>query len=138
MEHYVITVLFDEKPQTVVIHIGSNSITTFNYHEVDVSNLAYRILQIGLKCRYYSVESITISSVLVKNDNNLNKLMWGVNISLKHLCKVYGFDFIFNDRIGKDLLWQDGLHLTDEGTSFLANNFLNFLNSYHEHGNLTD
>ena len=27
---------------------------------------------------------------------------------------------------------------TDEGTSFLAINCLNFLNSYHEHGNLTD
>ena len=71
MEHYVITVLVDENPKTVVIHIRSNDITTFNYHEVDVSNLAYRILQIGLKCIYYSVESIAISSVLVKNDNNL-------------------------------------------------------------------
>ena len=95
-------------------------------------------MKIGLKCGYYGVESIAISSVLVRNDNNLNKLIRGVNISLKHLCKVYGFDFICNDRIGKDLLWRDGLHLTDEGTSFLATNFLNFLNSYHEHGNLTD
>ena len=95
-------------------------------------------MKIGLECRYYGVESIAISSVLVRNDNNLNKLIRGVNISLKHLCKVYGFDFICNDRIGKDLLWRDGLHLTDEGTSSLAIIFLNFLNSCHEHGNLTD
>ena len=46
--------------------------------------------------------------------------------------------FMRNDRIGKDLLWRDDLHLTDEGTSFLAINFLNFFNSYHKHGNLTD
>ena len=138
LDHYVLPVLVDEKPQTVVIHIGSNDITKFNYHDVDVNDLANRILQIGLKCRYYGVESIAISSVLVRNHNNLNKLIREVNISLKHLCKVYGFDFICNDRIGKDLLWRDGLHLTDEGTSFLATNFLNFLNSYHEHGNLTD
>ena len=91
-----------------------------------------------LKCRYYSVESIAISSVLVRNDNNLNKLIRRVNISLKHLCKVYGFDFICNDRVGKDLLWRDGLHLTDQGTSFLGINFLNFFNSYYEHGNLPD
>ena len=71
LEHYVITVLVDENPQTVVIHIRSNDITTFNYHEVDVSNLAYRILQIGLKCIYYSVESISIQSFIFKNDNNL-------------------------------------------------------------------
>ena len=43
-----------------------------------------------------------------------------------------------NNRIAKDLLWRDGLHLTGEGASCLAINFLNFLNSYHEHGNLTD
>ena len=91
--------------------------------------MANRILQIGLKCIYYGVESIAISSLLVTNDNNLNKLVRGVNISLKHLCKVYGFDFVCNDRIGKDLSWRDALHLTDEGTSFLVINFLNFLNS---------
>ena len=68
---------------------------------------------------------------LVRNDNNLNKLIRWVNISLKKSCKVNGFDFICNDRIGKNLLWRDCLHLAGEGT-------LNFLNSYDEHGNLTD
>ena len=105
LDHYVIPVSIDEKPQTVVMHIGSNDITKFNYHDVDVNDLANRILQIRLKCRYDGVESIALSSVLVRNDNNLNKLIRGVNISLKHLCKVYGFDFICKNRIGKDLLW---------------------------------
>ena len=126
MDHYARPVLVEEKPQTVVIHIGSNDITKFNYHDVEVNDLANRILQIGLKCRCYGVESIAISSVLVRNDNNFNKLIQRVNISLKHLCKVYGFDFTCNDRIGKDLLWPDGLHLTDEVTLFLAINFFNF------------
>ena len=138
LDHYVIPVLVAGKPQTVVINIGSNDITKFNYHDVDVNDLANRILQIRLKCRYDGVESIALSSVLVRNDNNLNKLIRGVNISLKHLCKVYGFDFICNDRIGKDLLWRDDLHLTDGGTSFLVINFLNFLNSFHKHVSLTD
>ena len=104
MNHYVIPVLVDKKPQTVFIHIGSNDITKLNYHDVEVNDLANRILQIRLKCRYYGIESIAFSSVLVRNDNILNKLIRGVNISLKHLCKVYGFDFIYNHRIGKDLL----------------------------------
>ena len=138
LDHYVIPVLVAGKPQTVVINIGSNDITKFNYHDVDVNDLANRILQIRLKCRYDGVESIALSSVLIRNDNNLNKLIRGVNISLKHLCKVYGFDFICNDRIGKDLLWRDDLHLTDGGTSFLVINFLNFLNSFHKHVSLTD
>ena len=105
LDHYVIPVLFDEKHQTVVILIGSNDITKFNYHNVDVNDLGNRILQIELKCRYYGVESIATLSVFVRNDNNLNKLILEVNISLKHLCQVYGFDFICNDRIGKDALW---------------------------------
>ena len=51
---------------------------------------------------------------------------------MKTFMQVYGFDFICNNKIGKDLLRRDGLYLTDEDTSFLAINFLNFLNSYHE------
>ena len=35
LDHYVIPVLVDEK-QAVVIHIGSNDITKFNYHDGDV------------------------------------------------------------------------------------------------------
>ena len=136
LDHYVIPVLVDEK--TVVILLESNDITRFNYHDVDVNDLANRIVQIGLKCKYYGVESIAILSVFIRNDNNLNKLIRGVNISFKHLRKVYGFDFICNDRIGKHLLWRDDLHFTDAGTSFLAIKFLTFLNDYHEHGNLTD
>ena len=72
---YVIPELVDEKPQTVFIHIGSNDITKFNYHNVDVNDLANRILQTWLKCRYYGVESIALSYVLVRNDNNLDKLI---------------------------------------------------------------
>ena len=75
----------------------------FRCADVDIYDLANRILKTGLKYRYYGAERIAISSVLVRNYINLNKLIQGVNISLKHLCKVYGFDFISNDKIGKYL-----------------------------------
>ena len=70
------TSIVNEKPQTAVIHIGSSDITKFNYGDLDVNDLADRILQIGLKCRYYPAESIAILSVLVRNDNYLNKFIW--------------------------------------------------------------
>ena len=63
LNHYVIPVLVDDKPLTVVIHIGSNDIAKFNYHDVDLNYLPDRILQIGLNFRYYGVESIAIASV---------------------------------------------------------------------------
>ena len=63
LDHYVIPVLVNEKPQTIFIHIGSNDITKFNYHDAEVNDLANIILQIGMKCRFYGVESIAISSI---------------------------------------------------------------------------
>ena len=59
----------------------------FRCADVDICDLASRILKTGLNCRYYGAESIAISSVLVRNYIKLNKLIQGVNISLKHLCK---------------------------------------------------
>ena len=132
--------LVDEKLQVVVIDIALNYITKFNYHHVDINHFAHRTMQIRLKCRYYSVESIAILSVLVRNCNSLSKLsklLQRVNISLKQSCKVYGFDFVYNNRIGKYLLWRDDLHLIDDDTSFLAIEFLNVLNSFHGYGNLS-
>ena len=36
LDYYVVPVLVDEKPNNVVIHIGSNDITKFNYNNVNV------------------------------------------------------------------------------------------------------
>ena len=37
--------------------------TKFNYHDAEVNDLANIILQIGIKCRFYGVEGIAISSI---------------------------------------------------------------------------
>lgn len=50
--------LVDKKQQPVDLHIESNDITKFNYHDIDVNDLVNKIIQIGLKYRYYRVESI--------------------------------------------------------------------------------
>ena len=57
LDHYVMPVLVDEIHQSVLILIRSNDFTKFNYHDVDVNDLANGILQIGLKYRYYGVGS---------------------------------------------------------------------------------
>ena len=35
------------QPNTVIVHIGSNDITKFNYSKVDVEDLAQRIIDVG-------------------------------------------------------------------------------------------
>ena len=65
LDYYVFPMLVDEKPDNVVIHIGSNDITKFNYiNNINVEELAHRIINIGLKCRSYGVSHIAVSSIL--------------------------------------------------------------------------
>ena len=64
LDYYVVSLLVDEKPDNVVIHIGSNDITKFNYNNVNAEELAHRIINIGLKCRSCEVSNIAVSSIL--------------------------------------------------------------------------
>ena len=115
--------LVDEKSNITIIHIGSNDFTKSNYHNINSDELAKEILNIGLKSKYYDVGQIAISSVLARNNNDLNKVMKQVNFSLRSLCKAYGFAFICNKNVDRNRLWRDGIHLTNEGTSLLCKNF---------------
>ena len=54
-DYYYIPMLVDERPKTIVIHIGSNDITKLNYHTINPDELAKGIINIGLKCKYYGV-----------------------------------------------------------------------------------
>ena len=65
-DYYVVPLLVDENPDNVVIHIGPNDITKFNYNKVNAEDLAHRIINIGLKCRSYGVSNIAVSSILKK------------------------------------------------------------------------
>ena len=47
---------------------------------------------------------------------------------VKDMCVRENFNFISNDSIREEHLWNDGLHLLDEGTTLLANNIINSLN----------
>ena len=58
LDYYVVPVLADEKPSNVVIHIGSNDITKFNYSNVNAEDLAHRVINICLKCRSYVVSNL--------------------------------------------------------------------------------
>ena len=43
-------------------------------------------------------------------------------------CATNGLNFICNDKIGREMVWKDGLHLTNDGTAMLAANFTKSLN----------
>ena len=128
LDYYGVPQLVDEKSNNVVIHIGSNDITKFNYNNVNAEELAHRIINIGLKCRSYGVSNIAVSSILKRSSFNINQVIYQVNNILKRLCRINDFSYICNDLVNENYLWKDGLHLTNEGSSLLLNNFINYLN----------
>ena len=121
---YIILSLVNNKPDAIVIHVGTNDILNHANHE----NIAHSIINIGLDCKTNGVDEVLISSILVKKNPNLTAIVRGVNDMLRDLCKKNGFSFICNDVITTNYLWKDGVHMQDMGTHIFSNHFLKFLN----------
>ena len=130
MDYYPVPMLVDEKPNNVIIHIGSNDITKLNYHTISADESAKWLVNIGLKCKYYGVGQIAISSIFARTNYDLNKIIKQLIFFSRSLCKAYDFAFICNENIDRFRLWRDGIHLTNEGTSLLSRSFLEHLNSF--------
>ena len=82
--------------------------------------------------KQYGVQNVIISSVLPRNKWFLQERARDLNKFLSELCKVHGFIFIDNFNILVDQhLYSDGVHLNDEGSIVLANNYLECLNGMH-------
>ena len=71
MDHYILPLLVDDKPDAVIIHVGTNDILTNANHE----EIARNIIKIGLNCKIDGVNDLVIFSVLVKKNPNLNALI---------------------------------------------------------------
>ena len=122
---YIIPTLIDDKPYTIIIHVGTNDILNYANHEY----IAQSIIIIGLDCKNNSVKEVLTSSVLVKKNPNVVTIVCRINDMLRDLCENNGFSFICNDVITTNYLWKNGVHLQDIGTHVLSNPFLKFLNN---------
>ena len=76
---YIIKSLLKEKPDTVIIYIGSNNITNRIFEDFNVDKLADGIIDIGKMCRQYGVKDVIFSSTFLKNSIKLGKMMSQVN-----------------------------------------------------------
>ena len=61
--------------------------------------------------------------ILVRKKHEVNEVIKKVDNILRIVCLDQGFTFICNSAIARAMLWRDGLHLTNEGTNMLSNNF---------------
>ena len=72
----------------------------------------------------------TISSIFIKRQFKLTRIIKQVNDHLRDECRSNKFHFISNDNITNECLWKDGLHLNNEGICTFASNLVDFLNGF--------
>ena len=80
----------DDKPDTVIIHVGTNDTLTKANHE----EIARSIIKTGLNCKNYGVNDVVISYILVKKNLDLNVGIRRVNDLLRDLCSMNGFGYM--------------------------------------------
>ena len=107
LNHYIIPTLVDDKPDVVLLHVGTNDILS-NANDTELAN---NIINIGLNCKNHGVSKVFISSILVMKNPKLNPVIRRVNDKLRELCEINGFIFINNGMITTDHLWRDGIHM---------------------------
>ena len=119
--HYCLPTLIDDKPDTCIIHVGTNSLNIENPTEI-----VNDILNIVEICRSYGVNDIYVSGITYRE--NFQELVSGTNNLLRKKQLLNHFSFIENDNISAAHIWRDKLHLNENGTIVLANNFIQRVN----------
>ena len=136
LDYYIVPTLKEDKPDVVVIQVGCNDVTHDTLHDINVHQIANKIVDIGKKCLNYGVKEVIISSIFLKKQIKLTRLIRQINDILVQLCRENNFHFICNDNINAADLWKDGVHLNDEGKSKYVCNLVDFLNNFINTGNI--
>ena len=136
LEHYILPTLVEDKPDIVIIHIGSNDVTHDTLSQININNITERIINKGKQCLNHGVKEVLISSIFLKKQLKLTKIIRQINDTLREKCRENKFYFICNDNITLENLWKDGIHLNNEGTHIFASNLVDFLNDFILSGNI--
>ena len=130
MKEYVQTHMLEEKPDTVIIHAGGNDLRTTRNNPTPALRVANDIIDIGLACKKNGASRVIISGVITRKPQFLQERCIEVNELLVSQCRLYNFTYIDNSDINLDCLQRDGVHLNEEGTDLLANNYLDCLKQF--------
>ena len=91
--------------------------------------IAEGIVNLGLKIQNHSPDcNITISSLILRADENLNCKINEVNRIVNRFAKQYAWSTISHSNIKREHLNASGLHLNVQGTKLLVKNLVSHLN----------
>ena len=83
---------------------STNDITHNIVGQVDVKDNVNRIINIGKTCLSYGVKEVIVSSIFIKKQFKLARIIRQVNDLLHDECKINNFQFISNDNITREVL----------------------------------
>ena len=123
IKNYIQSHLDEEKPDIVLVQAGGNDLAEENRAPIDI---AHDVIEIATKAKDSGVQDIFIGGIPIRSRQFTKKRWHELNNALQSLCNIHNFVYIDNSDIKLDHLY-DGVHLKDEGTVILADNYLKAL-----------
>ena len=127
--HHVLPILKEDKPDSVLIYIGTSDINNHKLYAASSEMLASDSIEIARTCKSCNMKEVFISSVLCWNEVILSNEIDRTSELLTKLCKGNDFIYISNSNITPQHLSKDGIHLNDIGTFKLGDNFVKHVNA---------
>ena len=111
------------KPTAVILHVGTNDVMSFEPREISEG-----IVNLGRKIKNHSPDcKITISSVILRSDENLDCKINAVNRIVNRFFKQYAWRMISHSSIKREHLNSSGLQLNVQGTKLLLKNLVSHI-----------
>ena len=111
----------------MLIHIGNNDIIPSKQHNLNVNDVVQRITNTGSYCKECGVKDVIISSILVKRNFHLTRIIRQIKDLFKEHYVSNNFHCLTNDNLSGQNLWNC-IHLNNVGNNILLENFTPYLN----------
>ena len=104
---------------SIILRIKNETLSRYFLYELGhigrFLNLHWCTFKTGWQCKESNVNDVFISSLICRAQKRLNDKVIAVNNILKRVCKLNGLGFIDNMNICVENLFDNGLHLNDDG-----------------------
>ena len=129
LEHYILPDLIEHQPQTLAVHVGTNSILD---REKTPEEISEEILSIGETAEEYGVENVIVSSLIVRRSgHHAEEKRRKVNEILREKCEARNYLFVSNNNISPRDISDDRVHLLNSGSAKFAKNLIDAVNRFY-------